>query len=281
MKFGKIPVILLAAISTSAFGQIKTPQASPSANVEQTVGLTNLEVSYSRPGKRGRTIFGDLVPYNQVWRTGANQNTLFMTSDDLVIGKDTLHAGTYAVYTKPMEKSWEVYFYTQTDNWGNPDKWDDSKVALKTSASVMKTPAVTESFTISFENLTSSSADLVFAWDQVRVAVPMKFLTEMKTMQSIERTMAGPAAVDYYAAARYYYEEKKDLGKALEWINTSIKMQQDAPFYYYRLKSLIQAENGDKKGAIESAKISMQKAEKAGNRDYIEMNRKSIEEWSK
>ena len=268
-------------LSFSGIAQIKTPALSPAATIKQTIGLTDFEINYARPGKRDRVIFGDVLPFNEMWRTGANKNTLFTTSDMIVIGKDTLKAGTYAIFTKPMESAWEIYFYTDTENWGTPEKWDDSKVALKTKAQVTKPAEVIESFTIAFEDMTTNTANLSFAWDNVKVEVPIRLMTEMRTIQGIDRVMAGPSAADYFASARYYYDEKKDMKKALEWVDKSISMQKDAPFYYYRLKSLIQAETGDKKGAVATAKVSLGLAEKAGNKSYIEMNKKSIEEWSK
>ena len=278
--------IILAALCLGSFSlsaQITTPQPSPAAKVWQTVGLTEVTVEYSRPAKRDRVIFGDLVSYDQMWRTGANKNTMITVSNMLIFGKDTLDAGTYAVFTTPKNgKTWDVYFYSDTENWGTPEKWDESKVALKTTADVSKMTSVTESFTIGIDNVTSDGAELTFTWDQTRASVPFAVATKKAVMASIKKTMNGPSARDYYLAADYYLAEKMEMKTALEYINKAIEMTDgDAPFWYLRRKALIQAELGDYKNAIETAKLSMAAAEKAGNDDDVKSNKKSIEEWGK
>ena len=112
--------------------QITAPKASPLAKTEQKVGLTDITIQYSRPGKKDRVVFGDVVPFGEIWRLGANENTKITASDELIFGKDTLKAGTYAIYAKPSTDKWEIFFYTETTNWGTPENWDEKKVALKT-----------------------------------------------------------------------------------------------------------------------------------------------------
>src|SRR5690554_5833761 len=126
--------ILLSSLAIQA--QIQTPQASPFQKIEQKVGLTDVTLEYSRPSMKGRTIVGGLVPYDEIWRTGANENTKITFSNDVEIGGQTVNAGTYAIYTKPSASSWEVYFYSDSNNWGNPEKWDEGKVAAKVTAPV-------------------------------------------------------------------------------------------------------------------------------------------------
>lgn len=281
MNMKKILSFAFCVTALAVNAQIITPQPSPAATVKQTVGITEIEVAYSRPAKKGRVIFGDLVMYDAIWRTGANKNTMITTSDVMIFGKDTLAAGTYAIFTKPGKSSWEIYFYTDTENWGTPEKWDDSKVALKAKAEAINKSESVESFTIGFENVMPNGAVLSFSWDKVDVNLPFSVATTDRVLAAIEKTMAGPSSADYYRAAEFYLNEKKDLKQALEWINKSIEMNGNAPFWILRRKSLIQAELGDYKGAIETAKISLDGAMKAGNRDYENMNKTSIEEWSK
>ncbi len=114
-------------VSGIGMAQIQTPQPSPYQKIEQTVGLSTVTVEYSRPSMKGRKIFGGLVPYDKLWRTGANRNTIVSFSDDVKIGSTTLKAGNYAIFTKPNPQSWEIYFYSDTNNWGTPQKWDESK----------------------------------------------------------------------------------------------------------------------------------------------------------
>jgi hypothetical protein len=256
------------------------PQASPLAKVEQKVGFTDVTIQYSRPSKNGRTIFGDLVPLNELWRTGANENTKITFSDGVAFGKDSLKAGTYAVFTRPGKTNWEVIFYSDATNWGLPENWDDSKVALRVNAKPVAVTDIVETFTISIDKLQTNGANLTFAWDKTKVIVPFAVPTDVKVMANINRTMAGPSANDYNGAANYYLTNKKDLKQALEWSNKATEMDKEA-FWMLRTKSLIQAELGDRPGAIASAKAGLALAEKAGNKDYQKMFNASIAEWSK
>jgi hypothetical protein len=266
----------------SASAQIETPQPSPAAEVKQTVGLTEVTVMYSRPSKKDRTIFGDLVPNDKMWRTGANKNTMITTDRLMVFGNDSLQPGTYAIFTKPSASAWEVYFYTDTENWGTPESWDDANVAVKTMASVSSMANVTESFTIGFENITSKGADLTFAWDKTKATVSFKVATDSQVTADIDKIMNGPTAGDYYRSADYYLSEGKDMKQALEWINKSIEMDGgEGKFWVLRRKALIQAEMGDYTGAIATAKKSKAGAEAANYDNYIKMNDESIMEWSK
>lgn len=278
----KKTIILTAIIGLSgiATAQLVTPQPSPLAKIEQKAGLTDITVQYSRPSKKGRVVFGDLVPYDQLWRTGANENTKITTSDVLIFGKDTLKAGTYALFTKPGKESWEVIFYTDFSNWGTPEKFDEKLVAVRIKAKPATLGNVVESFTIGIDNVETSSASLVISWDKTQVAVPFTLATDGKVMANIKKTMAGPSANDYNSSANYYLTSKKDMKQALEWSTKAVSMRPDA-YWMLRTKSLIQAELGDKAGAIESAKAGIPLAEKGENPDYVKMFKDSIAEWSK
>jgi len=276
----KIILVICAFIGSYALeAQVTAPQPSPTSKLEQKVGLTDVTVAYSRPSMRGRTIFGDLVPYGELWRTGANQNTIVTFSDDVMIGGKEVKKGSYALYSKPNKDSWEVYFYSDTNNWGNPEKWDASKVVASVTAKTYELPFKVETFTIDVDNLSNNGASFGIVWESTYVEVPFEVPTVDKAMASIEKVMAGPQAGDYYAAAVYYLQEGKDLDQAQEWIDKSISMQNEPPFWMLRQKSLIQAKNGDTNGAIETAKQSLAAAEKAGNKDYVKLNQDSLAEW--
>ncbi len=266
----------LFALGTSA--QIEAPQPSPAAKIEQKVGLTDVTLEYSRPAVRDREIFGKLVPFGEVWRTGANANTKITFSDSVEIGGKNLAKGTYAIYTIPNKDSWEVLFYNDASNWGNPQEWDDSKVALRATAKVETMPFSMESFGIFVNEISNGGAVLDFVWSNTAATLPFKVPTDVKTLASIEKVMNGPGANDYYSAASFYIESGKDLKKAHEWIKKATAMQQDA-FWMWRRRSLIEAELGMKKEAISSAQKSMQLAEKAKNADYVKMNKASLKEW--
>ena len=276
----KIILFLFAGlISGAASAQIEVPQPSPSTTIEQEVGLTNVTLKYSRPGMKGRTIFGDLVPYGEKWRTGANNNTTISFDTKVTIDGKDLEPGTYAIYTVPGENKWDVMFYKDSNNWGLPQPWDESKVALTATANVQEMPMAMETFTILIDELKSDSAALNFIWENTVAILPFEVPTSDRAMASIDRVMNGPTAADYYSAATYFHDEKKDLDKAYEWIKKAVDMSGEGSFWIIRRKALIEADLGMKKEAIATAKRSLAAAEKAGNKDYVKMNKASLEEW--
>ena len=270
--------VFVALLSISMEAQLQTPQPSPSSKLKQTVGLTEVKVEYSRPSMRGRAIFGNLVPYDALWRTGANKNTTITFSDDVVVQGKELKAGSYAIFTKPGEAVWEVIFYSDTNNWGTPRNWDASKVAATVKTEVYPIPMPIETFTITIDDMHNNGATLGIMWEKAYVGVKFEVPTSAKATKSIESVMAGPGANEYYAAASYYLDEGKDLEKAKEWIDKAVSMNEKG-FWMMRKQSLIYAKLGDKKGAIEAAKKSMAVAEEAGNADYVKLNKDSLKEW--
>ena len=279
----KIFLFACAGIMSLALNaQITTPQPSPASKIEQKVGLTDVTIEYSRPSMKGRTIFGDLVPFDKMWRFGANKNTTITFSDDVKVGENELKAGSYAIFAKPSQTSWEIYFYSDTNNWGTPREWDDAKVAAKVTAETNDIPFDVETFTLDVNNLTNNGATLDIIWEKTYLAVPFTVPTGKAVEASIDKVMSGPGAGDYYSAAVYYLQEGKDINKAKMWIDKAIDLTKDQPrFWYLRQQSLIHAKAGDVKGAIEAAKKSLAGAEAAGNADYVKMNKESIAEWSK
>ena len=278
----KIIIVLAMMIANYAIeAQVKTPQASPKCTLTQVVGLTTVEIVYSRPSAKGRDVFNNLVPFGKLWRTGANENTTISFSDDVVIDGKTLAKGKYALYTTPRADNWEIVFYTSTDNWGTPETWDETKVALRINAKPEMLDRFMESFTIGINNLDNNFAVLELAWEKTLVAIKFEVPTQKTAMASIDKALAGPTAGDYFSSAQYLLQSNGDIVKARTYVDKALEMSKDKPFYYYRLKSLIQAKQGDKKGAIETAKISLAAAEIAKNQDYVKMNKESIAEWSK
>ncbi|PWI31572.1 dihydrolipoamide dehydrogenase [Flavobacteriaceae bacterium LYZ1037] len=274
--------IAVVALSFNMNAQVTTPQPSPLSKVEQKVGLTDVTIEYSRPGVKGRVVFGDLVPFDKLWRTGANKNTVITFSDNVTIMDQLLKAGSYAIFVKPGKAVWEVMFYTDTDNGGTPDKWDDSKVAARVNAEVHAIPFNVETFTIDINQITNSSASIEFIWEKTFTAVPFQVPTDDKVLASINDALNGtPTANDYYASAVYYSQEGKDMKQAKAWIDKAMGMSEKPAFWQLRQQSLIYAKSGDKKGAIEIAKKSLEGAKEAGNDDFIKMNMDSIAEWEK
>lgn len=267
---------------TMATAQIKTPAPSPSAKITQTVGLTDITIEYSRPSVKGRTIFGGLVPYGEMWRTGANKNTIVTFSAPVKIAGKDLKAGSYSVFTTPGQTEWEIIFYTDTENWGTPEKWDAAKEAVRFKAKVEKLDFIIESFSIDLGDLTNDGLTMAIGWEKAWVTFPIKLTTDEVVSASIKKVMAGPASDDYYAAGRYYFESGKDLKQAYDWIHKSNEMDgADKKFWKLRQESLVLAAMGKHKEAIATAEQSKALAVTAGNKDYERMNTESIAEWKK
>ena len=260
--------------------KITTPQPSPKASVEQRVGLTDISIEYSRPGVRGRTIFGDLVPFGKTWRTGANSNTKITFSSDVSIDGQTLKAGSYGLYTVPNENSWEIMFYTESDNSGVPRDWDKAKIVAKTSVEVYSMPMNVETFTITFDDVSSTSAVIGLLWEKTYVGIKFEVPTDKLVSETIDAVMAAsPEAGDYYNAAIYYRQQDIDIKKANEWMEKAMSLTEKPAFWQLRQQSLIYAKMGETEKAIAVAEKSLELSKEAGNEAYIKMNTQSLAEW--
>ncbi|SKB66603.1 DUF2911 domain-containing protein [Maribacter arcticus] len=276
----KVVLFLMAIVaSLTVEAQINTPAPSPSAKLMQTVGLTEVMIDYSRPNMRGREVYGNLVPFDKLWRTGANAYTKITFDTDVTIGGKEVKAGTYSIFTKPGASTWEVFFYTDIVGGGTPSKWEENKVVAQLNVPVYKLDMPVETFTITIDDVMSNGANIGIIWANTYVAVPFIVPTDATVMKSIDKALNGPTADDYYAAAVYYSSEGKDINKAKEWMNKAMSMTEKPAFWQLRQQSLILAKAGDKKGAIEAAKKSLAGATEAGNNDYIKMNNDSLKEW--
>ena len=260
--------------------QVVSPQPSPSSSLDQVVGLTQFKIDYSRPSMRGRDVFGGVVPFDELWRTGANSNTTISFDDDISFGNQKVKAGKYALYTKPGKHEWQIYLYDKTDNWGLPEEWNEELIVANISIpSQTRITHKVESFTIDFNHFTKNSAHLILKWDNIAVPIPIEVPTDKKVMASIEKSMKGIKSQDYFNAAVYFLETDRDIKKAKMWIDKAMQMREDKPFWMLRQQSLIYAKAGEKNTAIKLAQQSLEAAEKAGNRDYVRMNKASLKEW--
>lgn len=271
-------LVCFIAFSLATQAQIQTPSASSHAMMEQVVGLTTVKVDYSRPNMRGREVFGNLVPYGKIWRTGANATTKFTVDKPVVIADKELAKGTYSIYTIPGEDMWEVIFYTDD---ANPllTEFEDSKVALRTMVETVDMPMDMETFTIVIDDVMTDSAILSILWANTIVPIKFNVLTDKEVLASIDQTLSGPASGDYFNAAVYYLNSGKDIDKAKTWMDKAMSMNKNPRFWELRQQSLVLAKAGDKKAAIEAAKKSLAGAKEAGNADYIKMNTDSLKEW--
>lgn len=261
--------------------QIKTPAPSPSCEVNQRVGLSDFTIDYSRPSAKDRTIFASdgLVPYGNLWRTGANASTKVTFSDDVMIDGREVPKGKYALYTIPNADSWTVIFHKNLDHWGTGGKaYKESEDQLRLTVKPKSTGNMVETFTMGFSNLKSNACHLTIAWEKTMVSIPIKIDVDTRVMNNIQSVMGGVSRGDFYTAARYYYDNNKDMNQALTWIKKANTM--DAKFWQLRLQAEIEAKMGNYTSAIKTAEKSKAAAMSADNQDYIRINEKNIEKWS-
>ena len=262
--------------------QLEIPAKSPKSKVFQTVGLTEISVEYSRPSVKNRNIFGSLVPYDKIWRTGADESTKISFSDDVLVNSATLKAGTYSLYTIPNTNYWDIIFYTETNVWGVPRNWDENKVVLKTRVDSYNLPESikAETLQISFDNLSNDAAVMAILWDNTYVPVRINVPTTKNVMLKISEVINNnPTFSDYYKAAVFMNDQKIDAKKSLEYMELAMDSNENPRFWQLRQYSLILAENKLYKRAISVAKKSLKMAEKSGNENYIKMNKASIQNW--
>lgn len=281
MKKNLLALLLVGAVAMVS-AQVKTPQPSPVASVKQAIGLSEVVVEYSRPSANDRKVFGNLVPMNQLWRTGANGSTDITFGQEAQFNGVKVPAGKYALYTMPSGGEWEVVLYKDTDQWGAPKQLDDKLIVAKTKVKALKNPLFVETFSIDFNDLKTDQANLIMSWENTMVKVPIVMDSKKQVLESINSTLSTKEAKasDYHQAASYYLQEKMDLKKALEYATKANEMQPDV-FYMLKLKSEIEAANGMKKEAIATAAQSLALAKKAGNDDYVKINMNNIAKWSK
>jgi hypothetical protein len=262
--------------------QLEIPAASPKSTLFQTVGLTEISVEYSRPSVKNRNIFGSLVPYDKIWRTGADESTKISFSDDVLINSATIKAGTYSLYTIPNKNYWDIIFYAENDVWGVPRNWDENKVVLKTRVDSYNLPdsIKAETLQISFDYLSNDAAVMAILWDNIYVPFRITVPTTKNVMLKISEVLNNnPTFSDYYKAAVFMNDQKIDAKKALEYMELAMDSNENPRFWQLRQYSLILAENKLLKKAISVAKKSLKMAEKAGNENYIKMNKASIQIW--
>ena len=272
---------ILLFVGCLGFSQINTPRFSPASEIEQMVGLTEIEIEYSRPSMRGREVFGNLVPFGKVWRTGADNSTKISFDTDVIISGKTVQSGTYSIFSIPNKESWEIIFYSDVELWGVPRDWSDDKIVFSSTYKVNKTNTV-ETFTISFNDLTNNDVNMNISWENTSVDIKIDVPTRSLVEKDISNVLNdNPKASDYYAAAVFYRQENVNLSQALLWMNKAIEMFENPRFYHYRQQSLLMAANNKFSEAIHAANKSLDDAIKSDNQGYVKMNRKSIAEWSK
>ncbi|MDQ8183198.1 DUF2911 domain-containing protein [Pelagicoccus sp. SDUM812005] len=262
-------------LALNAAAQLKTPAASPHSLLEQTVGLTEVAIDYSRPSVKGREIFGGLVPYGQVWRTGANQPSKISFSDEVTLGGETIPAGQYALYTIPGRDQWTVIVYKSTDLWGAMG-YDPKGDLVRFVVKPTQLSSPVESMTFTIDALRNDGAVLNLDWDRTRISMPLQVPTEQKVMAQIESLKGTPAFEKpgaLFNAATFYHESGKDLQTALEWVSKACELSERPAYWMYARKARIEMDLGLKAAAKASAEKTLELATAGGNPDYQKIAR--------
>lgn len=252
---------------------IKTPAPSTTQTIKQDFGIGSIELTYSRPNMRGRKIFGDLVPYGNVWRTGANSATLLTFSDEVMIGGTKIPAGRYGLLSIPDKDAW-ILIITKQNDVTSPAayKQESDVVRVKAKPTTLKDPV--ETFTMQFGNVKATTADLQLMWDNLAVSLPISMDIDTKIMAQIDNAMNKDNR-PYFASAMYYLENGKDLNKALAWFDKAVEQNPGAYYIHYQRANAL-AKLGKKEEARTAAKKSMALAKDQKNDDYVRLNEKLL-----
>ena len=271
--------ILLAIHVTSVKGQLKYLRLSPVQKIEQKIGATDVKVEFSRPQMKGRKIFGDIVPYDKMWRTGANENTKITFGYRVRIGSVDVEPGTYTLLTKPQVNNWEIYFYTDTNNLDVPNPLDSSKLIYLLKCKTERLNESEKTLTINFHNITETSANLRVSWENIMINIPIQFNTH-EAMESIIAKEFKSNALEYSIAASYYNERNLDLDKAKKLQELSIELRDQPSAWAYNSYGIILQKLGEKVKAINAFEYSLKLAKELGNEYLISENEKILKKLS-
>jgi len=269
MKKLLLPIIAVSCFSFAGMGQVRMPAPSTTQTVKQEFGIGSIELTYSRPSAKGRKIFGELVPYNKLWRTGANAATKIVLTEPLEIGGKRIDTGSYVLYTIPGIDSWDIVFNKGLKNWGT-DGYKESEDVARIRVEPMKMKEKMETFTIAFANIKPESCEMHIMWEKTDVGITVKADFRDKVRAQIEAALQTDKK-PYWQAAQFYNEYDTNLPKALDNVTKAIA-ENDKAYWMWIYKAKIQKELGDNAGALESSKKSLELAKEAKNDDYVKIN---------
>jgi hypothetical protein len=254
MKRYFLTFLMGGCIAFSAQAQdLKLPAPSPASVLKQDFSTSSIEISYSRPSLRGRKAFGEVVPFGSIWRTGANAATKVTFGEDVTIKGNVIKAGSYALYSVPGENEWKIIINKGIGNWG-ASGFDAKDDVATFTVPASKSAETVQSFTISIDNITSTSCDIVLRWENTKVVIPVTADNDKRITEYLEKSINQPKR-PYQQAASYYLETGKDLNKALTYADKAIEEYKDA-FWLYWLKARIYQKMGNKKEALAAAQKS-------------------------
>ena len=267
---------IVFAITFSVRSQsIKMPPPSPPQTIKQDFGISSIELSYSRPGIKGRKVFGDLVPYGKVWRTGANNATTIDFGDDVTIGGTKVAAGKYGLLTIPDKDNWKVIITKQLEVT-NPADYKQESDVVRVDVKPMTMKDKMETFTMQFANVKPSTCELQIMWENTAVVVPISSDVETVVMKQIDDAMNKDNR-PYFQSALYYLNNGKDLNQAIVWFDKAIAQQPNG-YWIYHQKANALAKLGKKDEAKATAQKSIELAKEDKNDDYVRLNEKLLEQ---
>jgi len=277
MKKIFVSVLFCSFVAVNGFSQVKMPAPSPTQFIKQEFGLSSIELTYSRPGLKGRNVFGTVVQYDSLWRTGANSATKIKFNDPVEILGHKVDSGSYAIYTIPHKNGDWTFILNKGFNNSGLTGYQQSEDVFRENIKTSKSAEKVESLTMQFADVKPESCTLSIMWDNVILNVPIKENIKDKIRSQLEAMLSSDNK-PYWQAAQFYNEFDNNKPKALEMINSAIAQNEKPPFYMVYYKAKIQKELGDKKGAMATSKQSLELATQAGNSEYVLMNEKLMKE---
>lgn len=271
--------IAISAMSLTSQAQLKTPAPSPLQTIKQSFALSEIGIEYSRPSAKGRVIYGDVVPFGKLWRTGANGSTKISFGEDVKVEGQNVPAGTYALYSIPNKDNWELMLYKDLTLGGNTGEYKKENELIRFNVKPSMLTEKIETFELNVANISSNSANIELRWENTRVAFSVVADIDTKIMKNIEKNVINDSR-PYYQAASYYYENNKDLKLALEWADKAVSQNPKA-YWVLLLKAKIQAKANDKKGASATAAQVVTIAKEEQDDAYVKMAEQIIADSKK
>lgn len=259
--------VIITVLSSQA--QVKMPQPSPLQTITQDFGIGKIEVSYSRPGVKGRKVMGDLVPFGTMWRTGANAAATIRLSEPAFIAGKSIDTGLYAFYFIPGEKQWELIINKGSSNWGL-DGYEAKDDVLRAFVDSRKIKSPVETMTFQFTDIKAQDCQLVLSWEKTEVVIPIRVDITAKLRAQIESALQTAEKKPYWQAAQFYNEYDKNLPKALENVTKAVEANSKA-YWIWLYRAKIEKEMGNQEAARASATKSRDLARDGENPDYVKM----------
>jgi len=280
IKSQLLPILILLLGSLAGKAQVEYLRLSPVQKIIQRVGATDVIIEFSRPQTKGRKIFGALVPYGKMWRTGANENTTINFTHRVRIGETEVAKGTYSLITKPNKEYWEIYFYTEINNLDVPNPIDSTKLIYLTTVKTEKMDQPEETLVINLYDLTEKSANLGISWEKIKLKIPIEFYTREAMEVAIKKEMRQNI-FDFSIAASYYHQRDIELEKAKKLQELAMELREEPNPWDYNSYGIILHKLGETEKGLAMIKKSLDLSEESNNDYLIRENKKLIAEWTK